>query len=257
MINSFLKELKIFSKQNWWVWLILPLMIWLCFKYDNDGSERIYAEITVLMFHLIADILIMMMLSSYAIGDRISMQNGTYYQIASFVLFFLLKLYQGEVNKEWHYILGDPLYILAAILNYRTYILKKKTPWFNLKMMFFLLIVCLILSYFSITSNVEGINSRNLITFVQAIGIYSFAVALSILDHPKLQIRAQLFALSLMVGGSIAKFIHSLRMEMDSVSGLEMSYIILPGTVLVFLIQNSIKNKGRRKKINTSDVFYQ
>ncbi|MGD1889540.1 MAG: hypothetical protein ACFB15_02895 [Cyclobacteriaceae bacterium] len=236
MFKSFWKEFKAFSKQNWWVWLALPLMICLCLYYDKDGSGRINTEITVLTLHFIADILIMMMLTSYAIGDRVSVRNGTYYQIGSFVLFSSLKLHSGLVNCEWHYILGDPLYALAAILNYRTFVLMKKTPWINLKTMLPLLLVCLALSYlFFINHNEEG---KKLIKFTQAIGIYSFAVTLSILDNPKLQTRFQLVALIFMVGGSLWEFIDSLNRIDNPVYGLEMSYIILPGTVLVFLLRN-------------------
>src|SRR5687768_18068179 len=116
----------------------------------------------------------MMMVTSYADQDY---KEGTYFQVAAFLLFLSLKVYTGFTDGNWHYLLADPVYALAAIKNYKKDVQKKDLKFINGTSMsvLSLLIICVILIPFRMKFEVELI--RSMAEWIQTGGIFLFAIA--------------------------------------------------------------------------------
>lgn len=225
IVTNFKHELRQFSKKNWWVYIIYFCMLLVIFLTQKANLPRV---IIVTSLHFVADIFIMMMFSAYT---QQKYRQGTYFQIFSLVIFISLKINNGLSEGGWYYLLADPIYILAAIKNYRLDV--KKT---GLKIVNFQTMVALsFLIIFSIKR--FGVNTPIINTapeWIQTLGIFLFAIALSTTHNERLRYEISLVALLAMVVGSAWKTASTL--QSGNVDGLAISYTLLPLTVLLFYV---------------------
>lgn len=197
--------------------------------------------IIVTSIHFVADIFIMMMFSSYS---RSNYAQGTYYQIISLLLFLSLKIYTGLVGDGWHYLMADPIYILAAVKNYKIDVEKSDIKIINAITMTILSLGILLVTY-NLTKHIHHIKIISSPSkLVQTIGIFLFAIALSTTSNERLRYQISLVALTAMVGGSAWETFST--WENGKIVGLAISYTLLPLTVLIFYLKkwpNIMKTK--------------
>ncbi|HTL07236.1 MAG TPA: hypothetical protein VL307_03225 [Chitinophagaceae bacterium] len=237
LLSDFTLELKRFSRANWWIYIIYFLLLAAILMVER---EKLLSVFMITSLHFVADIFIMMMFTAYANGNN---QRGTYCQVMSMLLFMSLKIYTGMIDNSWHYLAADPLYILAAIKNYRKDVLQLSTHWISTTSMT-LLALCifsfLIYARFMWKSSILATPSQ----WVQTTGIFLFAIALSITVNEKKRAAVATIALLLMVVGSAWETYLSFKNR--QIVGLALSYFLLPLTVLVFYASN-ISWRGFRK----------
>ena len=242
VLKNFIREVKNFSKSNWWVYIIYCLLLTAILFIEKDKLASVFFITTL---HFVADMFIMMMFSAYGRGKN---RQGTYYQVISMLVFMSLKIYTGVIDHAWHYLAADPVYILAAIKNYRVDVKKSDLAFVNYKSMtVFSLLIFSILLYFKFHSDVNLLNSAS--QWVQTVGIFSFAIALSVTGNERLRSRIAIAALIAMVGGSAWETANTFAS--GHIIGLALSYFLLPLTVLVFYIKNWTKTARRSKKTYT------
>lgn len=229
-MSSFNVEVRSFSRANWWVYLIyLVLLLIIHFVATDKDLASVFMVTSV---HFIADIFIMMMLSAYARGDY---GTGTYHQIVSMLLFLSIKIYTGVSGGGWHYILADPIYILAAVKHYQIDIKHRDIRFINTTNMSVLSVFLVIIVTLSFKMADEHI-LESIARWVQTCGIFLFAIALSTVGNERLRYQLSVIALLCMVVGSGWELVREL--QSGQVFGLAVSYFLLPLTVLVFYIKS-------------------
>jgi len=240
VIKNFIREVKNFSKANWWVYIIYGLLLIAILFIENDKLVSVFFITTL---HFVADMFIMMMFSAYGHGKN---RQGTYYQVISMLVFMSLKIYTGLIDHSWHYLAADPVYILAAIKNYRVDIKKSNLYFVNYKSMtVFSIFIFGILLCFKFWGHVSLLNSAS--QWIQTVGIFSFAIALSVTGNERLRSRIAIAALIAMVGGSAWETVNTFISR--QIIGLALSYFLLPLTVLVFYIKDWTGTPRRPKKV--------
>jgi len=138
-MNLFLIELKIFLKQNWWIFILLILaliIIYITWKWD-------ITEIIILFLaNFIWNLFIMVMQANYtAQNNRI----WALYQVSSVSIFSLISLYGYIYLWQYQYLLWQVSYIWAAIKAFSFYSLWKNLSWFNEKSFLALNLILLII----------------------------------------------------------------------------------------------------------------
>lgn len=195
--------------------------------YFADRNDFLF--VTLISFlHFIADIFIMMMFTAY---NNINYREGAYFQITSMLLFLSLKIVTGFTGGGWHYLAADPIYILAAVKNYQIDVKKRDIPYINRVTMSWLSFIIL-----AILFCLRTFANANIFTspaqWVQVLGIFMFAIALSTTGHERQRYSLSIIALSAMVVGS--GWETCVALQERRLTGLALSYFLLPLTVLVF-----------------------
>lgn len=226
--GEFLSEVKKFSKANYWVYIAYLIIIFAVLKLDEGNIAKI---IVISTLHFVSDIFIMMMFSAYSVKEY---KIGTYFQIIAFILFFLLKLETGIIKGEWHYLAADPIYFFAAIKNYYLDTKQKHIKSINAGSMTLLSIV-IIISFFWFNRNSNDIWT-GISEYILSIGLFMFAISLTITRNELKRSYMSIISLLFMVVGSCWALYNSILLDIDEVNGLEISYALLPTTVLLFYI---------------------
>ena len=240
LTDKFLTEVSHFSKANWWVYIAYTLLLAAVFF---SGAPNLTSVAVIPSLHFVADIFIMMMLSAYLRGDY---REGAYYQIVSMLIFLSVKIYTGLVHGGWHYLAADPIYILAAIKNYRRDVSHKDLVFVNNRTMTALSVV-LIMTIVILARNPQLGIVLTPARYVQMGGIFLFAIALTTTEHERHRYELSMVALTAMVVGSGWELLDSLESRL--VAGLALSYFLLPLTVLVFYSKKWSYYMGHQKLI--------
>lgn len=231
LIKKILSEVKSFSRTNWWIYIIYLISL---YAIISTHSGNIQAVILVTILHFIADIFIMMMFSAYA---RKAFSEGAYFQITSMLIFLSIKIYTGLSGGGWQYVSADLIYALAAIKNYRLDVKKIDIVQVNLISMSILSLV-IILAALLLRNLGYIVIFTSIAQWVQTTGIFLFAIALSTTGNERLRYLLSIIALTAMVAGSAWETTNSIMHYKDqTITGLELSYSLLPLTVLVFYIK--------------------
>lgn len=220
-------ELKSFSRANWWVYIIY-LLILAAISYNN--KEELLSAVVVSTLHFIADIFIMMMFSAYL---KQLYREGTLFQIISLMIFLSIKIYTGLTGGGWQYLLADPIYMLAAIKSYNLDVNGRPLKMVNT-------ISMSVLSCFLILAIANHPTFRDLVlptppAWIQTIGIFTFAISLCSPNNSRLRYLLSLLGLALMVTGSAFEIVYS--WQSGQVTGLAISYMLLPLSVLIFYLK--------------------
>ena len=217
MINWLIKELKIFLKNNWWIFIIFFICIFLIYK---TNSWNIYEVSLLFVFHFLWDLCVMM------IGDYYSNKEERKWllaQVGSFTIFGLIWIYAGYFQWKWSYLAPQILFIWPIIKWF-----NKKLSWINYKFISFVWILLFIAYYyFSIISNIW--------TFIQVLWFIIFPISL-ILKNDKKRYFWNLIWIWFIFLGSVFMlyqwFIHK------NIIWTDLSYTLLPFTVFVFYLKN-------------------
>jgi hypothetical protein len=225
IVEKFFTEVAHFSKANWWVYIAYTLLLGAVFF---SGAPHLWSVALISSLHFVADMFIMMMFSAYL---REEYQQGAHFQIISMLIFLSLKVYTGLEHGGWHYLAADPIYILAAIKNYRKDVLKKDLTMVNTTTSTLLsLVIISTILFLKCSYNAQILTSPA--RWVQTLGIFLFAIALTTTESERKRYELSMLALSTMVFGSAWELLDSLQSRV--VAGLALSYFLLPLTVLVF-----------------------
>jgi hypothetical protein len=224
--NDFIRQVNKFFRENWWISIIYLVMLMLIYL-DHAGDFVPIALVSSL--HFIADIFIMMMFTAY---DQKNYKSAGYLQIASLLIFLSIKVYTGVAQKGWFYILADPIYILAAIKGYYLPVKNIDLRFINAKTTAILSIFLLLC--FRIFS--QGQIDIALQQWVLTFGLYIFAIALCTQSDSRLQYILSVAGLATMISGSALVAIYDWKK--GDVTGLSISYMLLPLTVLIYRLKN-------------------
>jgi len=229
VVQNFIKEVKSFSRANWWVYIIYFMLLGVILLIEED---KLLSVFIITSLHFVADIFIMMMFSAYSQGEN---KQGTYYQVMSMLIFMSLKIYTGVIDNSWHYLAADPIYILAAVKNYRIDVKKSDLKFVNYKTMSVLSLL-IIAAMLLIREYADAGMLSTASQWIQTAGIFLFAIALSTTGNEHLRSELAIIALIAMVGGSAWETANLLIN--GKIVGLALSYFLLPLTVLVFYFRN-------------------
>lgn len=131
----FLQEIKNFSKQNWWVYLLLAIalvIVYITWKWN-------LTEIIVLFLaNFLWNLFIMVMQKNYSSGDN---KIWAIYHLSSTVTFTLISLYWLFYLNQYQYIIWQFCYLIAAIKAFTFYNFKKDLKFLNEYLVWFLNII--------------------------------------------------------------------------------------------------------------------
>jgi len=144
-MNILIKEIKNFSRQNWWVYiifLICLLIIWYTEKWS-------ILEVTLVFFaHFLWDLLAMMMWDYYS---KKEFKYWAISHISSNIVFMFILLYAVFYSLEWQYFLPNIAFILWWIKTYFLQVKSKDIKILNLYTLLFVnLVIFVIYVYFDL-----------------------------------------------------------------------------------------------------------
>lgn len=121
----FLQELKNFSKQNWWIYLLLIValtIVWITWKWN-------IIEILVLfLLNFLWNLFIMVMQKNYSSWNN---KIWAIYHLSSTITFTLISIYWLFAFNQYQYIIWQICYWIAAVKAFTFYNLKKDIKFFN------------------------------------------------------------------------------------------------------------------------------
>lgn len=217
-INLFFEEIKIFSKNNWWIYIIFMLCLAIIYK---TNTWNIFEVCIVFMFHFLWDLFVMLMAHYFSIRDN---KNWLIFQILNFVIFFSIAIYASITSWKFHYLLYQMAFILPSIKGYFLLFKNKNIKILNWKFSVIVNILIIFVSYY-----LWLLKSFWLI--MQIIWFSGFSIAL-ILENEKNKYFLSLFWLFSMVIWS--GFLVYTSFLSSSIKWVDVSYTLLPLTVFVF-----------------------
>ena len=141
----FLKELKKFSRQNWWVYLMLVIVLLIAyFTWKWNIIEILF----LFLLNFIANLFIMVAMWNYLEKNN---KIWSFYHVGWTSLFVILWLYWLIFQDFYQYILFQISFIIAWIKAFTYYNYNKDIKIFNEKSMilFNILLLILFINYFN------------------------------------------------------------------------------------------------------------
>ena len=225
-MNILLKEIKLFSKQNWWIYIIFIVclfFIWLTWKWN------IIEVILVFIAHFFWDILMMMMWSYYA------EKKFNYWAISQAlwnIIFLLIGIYAIYKSSEWQYFLPTIAFIMWAI---KTYFLQVKKIDIKVLNVYSIIFVNIIIFITYLYLNLFW----NIYSYIQFLGFAIWSTWL-IMQNTKNRYIYYVWWTALIALGS---FIWIYYNYLDwNILWTSISYFLLPLTVVIFYLKNIKKH---------------
>ena len=216
-MQKFLYEIKKFSKNNWWIYLIFLACLFVIYK---TNSWNLLEVVLVFFFHFLWDIFIMMMWDYLVVKEE---KKALYSQTVSFIIFSLIGIYAWITKNNWNYLIPQSLFIWPLIKWF-----CRKIKFANYKFLIFIwVIVFSFYYYFWLIQNIW--------TIIQILGFIIFPIAL-VLDNEKLKYFFSLIWIFFIFLGS-AYFLY-LWFINKNIVWTDLSYTLLPLTVLVVYLKN-------------------
>ncbi len=219
--NLLLQEIKVFSRENWWIYIIFFICISIIY-YTNTGN---IFEITIVFFlHFLWDIFMMMMWDYYTKNEK---KKGWMYQIFSMIVFSIISIYALIFNEKLNYIISQILFWMSSLKAFFD-IKNIKQKIINYKTIFFVWFIILWVYFYF-----DFINSFG--QFLQLIWFTIFASFLSINDE-KIKYFWSLVGIFLIFLSSGLETYSSFLIS--NIKWIDISYTLLPLTVFVFYFKN-------------------
>jgi len=216
-MNILFKELKEFSRQNWWIYIIFIICLYVIYI---TNSWSLLEVSLVFGFHFLWDIFVMMMWDYYSKNDD---KNALKSQIWSFIVFWLIWIYAWITAWKWSYLVPQILFFWPIVKWF-----KKDIKWLDYKFMIVIWLIVLILYYlFNLISNIW--------VFIQILWFIIFPISL-ILTNEKLRYFGNLLWISFIFFGS-AYLLYNWFVE-KNIIWTDLSYSLLPFTVFIFYLKN-------------------
>lgn len=217
-----IKEIKIFIKSNWWIFVIFVLCLAIIY---NTNTGNIFEISIVFILHFLGDLFVMMMAYYFSVKNN---NKRLFFQILQSFIFTLLGFYAGFSAWKWHYLLPQIVFILPAIKWYFLEFKGKNIKFLNWKLSFLLnLWIILINFYLGLLTNI--------FSFIQILWFAFFSIGLILIKEKQKYIFSLvwIFFITLWwLNVVIDSFLIS------NIKWIDISYTLLPLTVLVFYIKN-------------------
>lgn len=230
----FIKELKNFSRENWWVYLLFILLI--IFVIFMDLWSLL--EITlVFLANFIANIGIMVMQSNYTANNN---KLWSIYHIWATLIFLLISLYWFYIHDQSQYIIWQLTYSLAAIKAFSFYNFKKDLSIINEKS--FIVLNIWLFSFFAYKLGLVNIEiiTKNLPFITQALWFSLITTGLVSIND-KLRYWLNVVWIFLLCSWSLWLTINSILWiypsKIESLDAIAVWYFILTLTVFVYYIK--------------------
>ena len=216
-MNLLLKEFKKFSKENWWVYLMFLVCLYIIYVTNSGNLLEVSL---VFAFHFLWDLFVMMMWDFYAKNEN---KKALYAQLGSFSIFSIIWIYAWITAWKWSYLLPQLLFIWPII------------KWFfnDLKFLNYKFLIIVWILVFSVYYYLWLITS--VWVFIQMLWFVIFPIAL-ILEQQKMKYFLSLIWIFLIFLGSLS-FLYDWFIN-KNIIWTDLSYTLLPLTVVVFYLKN-------------------
>lgn len=219
-MNLLLQEIRNFSKNNWWIYIIFLICIWIIYKTD---TWNIFEITLIVLFHFLWDIFLMMMWDSYAIKEY---KRWTIYQLICFLIVFSVCIYSYFSFWESQYLLVEILFWFSALRSYFILINSKKVNYFH---PFLFIFLAIFIFYFFLLSNPSFYSILQLFW----LSIVAFSLALD--SDRKKYFLFSFWTFICIIASWIWVYINFLN---GNVFWTSISFTLFPLTVFVFYLKN-------------------
>jgi hypothetical protein len=222
LLKILLKELKIFAKSNWWIFIVFILCLILIY-YTNSWN---IIEVSIVFFlHFLGDLSVMIMVYYFSIKNN---KYWAWFQIIQFFIFTILWLYAWFSAWKWHYLLPQIVFILPAIKSYFLEFKWKNISLLNAKTSIFLNIFIIFINYYlGLLSSINNI--------IQIFWFFFFSFALILIWEKEKYIYSLIWIFLITLGSFLSVYKSFL---VSDIKWIDISYFLLPLTILVFYIKN-------------------
>lgn len=225
-MNLLLREIRIFSKTNWWVYgafFICLLIIWFTEKWSLVEVSLVFIA------HFFWDLLMMMMWDYYS--QKKFRQWAISQALWNFV-FLLIWIYAIYKSSEWQYFLPTFAFIMWAVKTYFLQVKSKDIKFLNIYSIIYLnLIIFFIYLYFNLFWEIYS--------YIQFLGFVLWSIWM-IIQEPKNRYIYYVLWTTLI---ALWSFIWVYTNYLDwNVLGTSVSYFLLPLTVVVYYLKNIKKH---------------
>ncbi|MDA7494802.1 hypothetical protein N8455_00510 [Candidatus Gracilibacteria bacterium] len=216
----FLTELKNFSRDNWWIYILFIIALSVVYI---TGKGNIVELIALFFANFVGNLLIMIMQSNYTMKK---FKIGALCHISAVTTFTIIAMYGFFMNDQSQYLLWQVTYIGAALKAFTYYNFKKDLSILNEKTFIFINIILYVLfmKYFQFET----------FHLIQALGFSLITTGLvSIKDNIRYWLNV--IGIFLLSGGSLLGVVTSYMS--GNIDGIALGYFILTLTVFVYYIK--------------------
>jgi hypothetical protein len=212
----FLKEIRTFSKQNWWIYIIFIICLFVIYK---TGSGNLFEVSIVFLIHFLWDICVMMMWDFHSKKEE---KKALYAQIWSFLIFWWIWIYAWLTAWKWSYLAPNLLFFWPLIKWF-----KPNIKWLNSTFMIIIWIFLLIWYYY-----LKLID--NLAILIQILWFIIFSISLVLKSH-KLKYFGNLIWIAFIFIWS-TYLLYNWFIE-KNVIWTDLSFSLLPLTVFIYYLK--------------------
>ena len=219
LIRTIDKNLREFSRKNWWVFIVFFLCLAFIFMTDSWSIVEI---LLVFIVYFFADLCIMIMVNLIEENDY---KTASIFQLLWNIIFTLLFLYHFIINGQGQYILGSIGFLLWVWKNISLHHYKRDISWINNFFLITLNILIYVWAYVTLDPELTG----QLV--LQTVWITLFTWCLVMKDvYPRARYFQGFIGLSFLVLGSwYGIYLEYLAWN---IYGVTISYFLMPLTVL-------------------------
>lgn len=218
--DVFVQEIKNFSKENWWVYIVLAICLFIVYVTWN---WNIFEIIVIFLANFLWNLFIMIMQDFYTTWKN---KKGALNQLISVTIFTSLSIYWFIYKGQSQYIIWQMMYLLAAMKTFSFFIFNKNLKLLNEN-------VFLVINFLLFLVFINFIPHDNF-HVLQAIW-FSLITSWLVSVKDKVRYWLNLFWIAALTAGSFWGVIVSyISSELDWIA---LWFFLLTGTVFVFYIK--------------------
>ena len=214
------KEFNEFSRNNWWVYILFFISLFFVWK---TNSWNLLEIVLVFIAHFLWDLCVMLVQDYFRKWDE---KKALYAQTVSFIIFGLIGIYAWVVWWKWAYLLPQLLFVWP-IVQWFLALYKFK---FNITWRFLAVISVFVLFVYFYLDLVH-----NFWQFIQILWFAIFPISLMILNKKTRYFLSLVWIWFIFLGSFWQLYLWFLQ---HNVSGVDISYTLLPFTVFVFYLKD-------------------
>ncbi len=219
-MNLLLREIQLFSKSNWWIYIIFLICIFIIWKTETGN---IFEITLIVFFHFLWDIFMMMMWDSYAIKDY---KKWNIYQLFWFLIISSVCVYSFFSFWESQYLLLQILFGFSALKSFLSVINGKYVFYFHPAVSF---ILAIFIGYFFLSSE------HSFYSTLQLFWLSLIAFSLALESDRKKYFLFLFWNFICIIASWIWVYVNFLD---GNVFGTSISFTLFPLTVFVFYLKN-------------------
>lgn len=220
MLESIAVEVQRFSKQNWWIYILLLLALGVVFV---TGKGNLLEIIILFFLNLLWNLCTMMMQSLY---KEKNFSLGSTFLLVANTIFTVVALYGFFGNNEWQYILWQIVFFLSWLKVFLLYNYDYDIKWVSPKHYIVYNSVLLFITYFIL--EIQGYG------FIQAIG-FAFITLWFTMTHDIHRYFTILIGIVFLTIGNISWIVDNYIA--GYILGITVSYALLSLTTFSFYLK--------------------